>query len=34
VNAVLREAQSRGLVELSRGNTRVIDPVGLAKRAR
>jgi CRP/FNR family transcriptional regulator, cyclic AMP receptor protein len=34
VNAVLREAQSRGLVELSRGSTRVIDPVGLARRAR
>jgi CRP/FNR family transcriptional regulator, cyclic AMP receptor protein len=34
VNAVLREAQTRGLVELSRGNTRVLDSVGLAKRAR
>jgi CRP/FNR family transcriptional regulator, cyclic AMP receptor protein len=34
VNAVLRDAQSRGLVELSRGATRVIDSVGLAKRAR
>ena len=34
VNAVLRDAQSRGLVELSRGATRVVDSVGLAKRAR
>jgi CRP-like cAMP-binding protein len=34
VNAVLRQAQSRGLVELSRGSIRVVDPVGLAKRAR
>jgi CRP-like cAMP-binding protein len=34
VNAVLREAQSRGLVELARGCTRVLDPVGLARRAR
>ncbi len=34
VNAVLRDAQSRGLVELARGSVRVLDPVGLAKRAR
>ena len=34
VNAVLRDAQFRGLVELSRGVTRVVDPVGLARRAR
>jgi CRP/FNR family transcriptional regulator, cyclic AMP receptor protein len=34
VNAVLRDAQSRGLVELARGRVRVIDPAGLAKRAR
>jgi CRP-like cAMP-binding protein len=34
VNAVLRDAQARGLVELARGRVRVIDPVGLAKRAR
>jgi CRP-like cAMP-binding protein len=34
VNGILREAQSRGLVELSRGITRVLDPEGLAKRAR
>jgi CRP/FNR family cyclic AMP-dependent transcriptional regulator len=34
VNAVLRDAQSRGLVELARGRVRVIDLAGLAKRAR
>jgi len=34
VNAVLREAQARGLVELTRGNIRVVDSVELAKRAR
>jgi CRP/FNR family transcriptional regulator, cyclic AMP receptor protein len=34
VNSVLRDAQSRGLVELSRGSVRIVDPVGLAKRAR
>jgi CRP-like cAMP-binding protein len=34
VNAVLRDAQSRGLVELARGRVQVVDPVGLAKRAR
>ena len=34
VNAVLREAQSRGLVELTRGSVRIVDAVGLAKRAR
>ena len=34
VNAVLRDAQTRGLVELARGSVRVVDPVGLAKRAR
>jgi CRP/FNR family transcriptional regulator, cyclic AMP receptor protein len=34
VNAVLRDAQSRGLVELARGRVRVLDPAGLAKRAR
>jgi CRP-like cAMP-binding protein len=34
VNAVLRDAQSRGLVELARGSVRVVDPVGLARRAR
>lgn len=34
VNAVLRDAQSRGLVELARGRIRVLDSVGLAKRAR
>jgi CRP-like cAMP-binding protein len=34
VNAALREAQACGLVELLRGGVRVLDPVGLAKRAR
>jgi CRP/FNR family transcriptional regulator, cyclic AMP receptor protein len=34
VNAVLRDAQSRGLVELTRGTVRIVDGVGLAKRAR
>jgi CRP/FNR family transcriptional regulator, cyclic AMP receptor protein len=34
VNAVLRDAQTKGLVELARGSVRVLDPVGLAKRAR
>ena len=34
VNAVLRDAQSRGLVELTRGSVRIVDAVGLAKRAR
>src|SRR5262249_35635887 len=34
VNAVLRDAQSRGLVELARGRVQIVDPVGLAKRAR
>jgi CRP-like cAMP-binding protein len=34
VNAVLREAQTRGLVELARGNVRVVDTTELAKRAR
>jgi CRP-like cAMP-binding protein len=34
VNAVLREAQTRGLVELTRGNISVVDAVGLAQRAR
>jgi CRP-like cAMP-binding protein len=34
VNAVLREAQQRGLVELSRGSVRVLDIEGLARRAR
>ena len=34
VNAVLRDAQSRGLVELARGTVRVVDAVELARRAR
>jgi CRP/FNR family transcriptional regulator, cyclic AMP receptor protein len=34
VNAVLRDAQERGLVELSRGSIRVLDGEALAKRAR
>jgi CRP/FNR family transcriptional regulator, cyclic AMP receptor protein len=34
VNAVLRDAQERGLVELSRGSIRVVDREGLARRAR
>jgi hypothetical protein len=34
VNAVLRDAQARGLVELTRGSVRIVDAVGLAKRAR
>ena len=34
VNAVLSEAQSRGLVELARGTVRVVDAVELARRAR
>ena len=33
-NAVLGEAQTRGLVELSRGSIRVVDAEGLARRAR
>jgi CRP-like cAMP-binding protein len=34
VNAVLRDAQSLGLIELSRGKVLVLDPAGLAMRAR
>jgi|SRR5579871_1987521 len=34
VNAVLGEAQSRGLLELGRGAVRVVDDDGLARRAR
>lgn len=34
VNAVLGEAQKRGLVELRRGRTRVLDPDQLTRRAR
>lgn len=34
VNAVLRDAQTRGLVELARGKTRIVDPDELARRAR
>ncbi len=34
VNAVLREEQERGTIELSRGRTRIIDLDGLRKRAR
>jgi CRP/FNR family transcriptional regulator, cyclic AMP receptor protein len=34
VNAVLGDAQTRGLVELRRGSVRVLDRPGLAKRAR
>jgi CRP-like cAMP-binding protein len=34
VNAVLGEAQKRGLVELRRGKTRILDPDELARRAR
>ena len=34
VNAVLRDAQERGLVELSRGSVRVLDAEALARRAR
>jgi CRP/FNR family transcriptional regulator, cyclic AMP receptor protein len=34
VNAVLRDAQERGLVELSRGSVRVLDGEALARRAR
>jgi CRP/FNR family cyclic AMP-dependent transcriptional regulator len=33
VNRVLKDAESAGLVELSRGRTTVVDRVGLAKRA-
>lgn len=34
VNRVLREEQSRGTVELSRGRTTLVDPDALARRAR
>lgn len=34
VNSVLRDAQARGLVELRRGKTRILDPEQLARRAR
>jgi CRP-like cAMP-binding protein len=34
VNAVLGDAQSRGLLELGRGTVRVVDDDGLARRAR
>lgn len=34
VTTVLGEAQKRGLIELQRGKTRVLDPDGLARRAR
>ena len=34
VNTVLGDAQKRGLVELGRGKTRILDPEGLARRAR
>ncbi len=34
VNVVLRDAQSRGLVELARGRIRVVDEVELARRGR
>jgi CRP-like cAMP-binding protein len=33
VNAVLRDAQARGLVELARGKTRILDREGLSHRA-
>ena len=33
VNAVLRDAQARGLVQLARGKTRILDPEELARRA-
>jgi CRP-like cAMP-binding protein len=33
VNAVLGDAQTRGLVELRRGKVRIVDQVGLAARA-
>jgi CRP-like cAMP-binding protein len=34
VNSVLRDAQSRGIVELSRGRTRILDREGLDRSAR
>jgi CRP-like cAMP-binding protein len=34
VNAVLGDAQARGLVELRRGKVRIVDRAGLAARAR
>jgi CRP/FNR family cyclic AMP-dependent transcriptional regulator len=34
VNRVLREEERRGTIELSRGRTRVLDPVAVARRAR
>lgn len=34
VNTVLRDAQARGLVQLARGNVRVVDAGALAERAR
>jgi len=34
VNQVLREEEKRGTIELSRGKTRILDLVGLRKRAR
>jgi CRP/FNR family transcriptional regulator, cyclic AMP receptor protein len=34
VNAVLGDAQTRGLLELGRGTIRVVDPDGLARRSR
>jgi CRP/FNR family transcriptional regulator, cyclic AMP receptor protein len=34
VNRVLREEQARGTIELQRGKTRILNPEGLARRAR
>jgi CRP-like cAMP-binding protein len=34
VNRVLRDAEARGLVELGRGRTVLLDPDGLARLAR
>jgi len=34
VNRVLREAEGRGLVELGRGKTVILDPDGLTRLAR
>jgi CRP-like cAMP-binding protein len=34
VNAVLRDAQASGYIELARGRIRVLDPDGLMRKAR